>query len=61
MPKLDGTGPQGQGSGTGRKIGNCDIYTEEEKLKILGIGMGKRRKAGGGEGKKERFKSGNDL
>lgn len=23
MPRLDGTGPMGQGSGTGRGLGNC--------------------------------------
>ena len=57
MPKLDGKGPEGQGAGTGRKIGNCSITTDDEKLKILGIGMGKRRKEGGGDGRKKRLKS----
>jgi hypothetical protein len=61
MPKLDGKGPEGHGAGTGRKIGNCSITTDDEKLQTLGIGMGKRRKAGGGEGRKKRLKSGNDL
>ncbi|HXL00046.1 MAG TPA: DUF5320 family protein [Dysgonamonadaceae bacterium] len=50
MPKLDGTGPAGQGPGTGRKIGKCNILSNEEKLKLLGTGMGKRRNSGGGEG-----------
>lgn len=61
MPKMDGKGPEGQGAGTGRKIGNCNITTNEGKVKLLGTGMGKRRKEGGGEGKKKRLKSGNDL
>jgi hypothetical protein len=61
MPKLDGKGPEGQGARTGRKIGNCSITTDDEKLQKLGIGMGKRRKEGGGEGEKKRLKSGNYL
>jgi hypothetical protein len=58
MPKLDETGPAGQGPGTGRKIGKCNILSNEEKLKLLGTGMGKRRNSGGGEGQKKRLKSG---
>lgn len=58
MPKLDGKGPNGQGSGTGRKIGKCDFLSNDEKLRLLGTGMGKRRKEGGGEGRKKRLKSG---
>lgn len=57
MPRLDGTGPLKEGSSTGRKIGKCNLLTEEEKIKSLGIGMGKRRKAGGGEGRKKRLKA----
>lgn len=40
MPKLDGKGPEGNGSGTGRKMGNCNISTEEEKLKNTWNGHG---------------------
>lgn len=60
MPKLDGTGPEGQGSGTGRKLGRCSKLSEEEKLKKLGKGMGKRRKSSeeNEEGKGKRLKSG---
>jgi len=56
MPKLNGTGPEGKGSGSGRKLGECN-KSDEEKLQKLGKGMGKRRKSGGGKGKGERLKT----
>ncbi|HPE99865.1 MAG: DUF5320 domain-containing protein [Bacteroidales bacterium] len=60
MPRLDGTGPDGNGSGTGRKLGRCSKLSDEEKLKKLGKGLGKRRKADGcGDGKGKRKKEGN--
>jgi hypothetical protein len=59
MPKMDGSGPVGQGLGTGRKLGKCTPLSLEEKVKELGFGMGKRRKAGGGDGKKKRNQEGN--
>ena len=59
MPRMDGTGPDGQGSGTGRKLGNCSKLPNEEIVDKLGVGMGKRRKVGGGEGKSRRKKEGN--
>jgi len=58
MPKLDGTGPEGNGSRSGRKLGNCSIATNDEKLQKLDKGMGKRRNSGGGKGKGKRLKSG---
>lgn len=58
MPKLDGTGPEGAGSQSGRKLGECSKVTDDEKLKKLGKGMGKKRKSGGGKGKGKRLKSG---
>lgn len=58
MPKLNGKGTEGQGPGTGRKIGKCSFLSDDEKLKLLGTGMGKRRKEGGGEGRKKRLRSG---
>ena len=54
MPKMDGSGPVGQGRDTGRKFGKCTPLSLEEKAKELGPGMGKRRKAGGGNGNKQR-------
>lgn len=58
MPRLDGTGPEGQGPQTGRKLGHCAELPEEEIAPKLGKGMGKRRKSGGGQGKGRRLKSG---
>ncbi len=58
MPKLDGTGPVGKGSKTGRKLGLCSKASPEEKLEELGKGLGKKRNSGGGKGKGNRLKSG---
>ncbi len=57
MPKLDGTGPDGKGRKTGRKLGYCSEIRSEEQLLQLGVGQGKRRKVGGGEGKGKRLQS----
>jgi len=54
MPKLDGTGPEGGGARSGRKLGKCSKDPGEEKLQSLGNGMGKRRNSGGGKGKGKR-------
>ena len=35
MPKLDGTGPEGKGKGTGRGLGKCSDATDKEKLEKL--------------------------
>lgn len=53
MPKLNGTGPDGVGSKTGRKLGSC--FTEANKFQ-LGTGLGKRKNSGGGTGKGKRLK-----
>jgi hypothetical protein len=45
MPKLDGTGPTGQGSKTGRGMGNCDGG------RGLGWGRGYGCGCGGGFGR----------
>lgn len=58
MPQLDGTGPDGKGSRSGRKLGKCNDLPPDEKLKKLGKGMGKKRNSGGGQGKGRRLKSG---
>jgi hypothetical protein len=57
MPHLDNTGPKGEGSLTGRKLGKCSKASDKEKLEKLGKGMGERRKSGGGTGKGNRHKS----
>ena len=41
MPKHDGTGPEGDGSRSGRKLGNCSKATANEKLDKTSKGMGK--------------------
>ena len=57
MPKLNGTGPNGEGSKAGRKLGECHKTEAEQKEKgELGIGQGKRRKSGGGKGHGKRLK-----
>ncbi len=58
MPKLDGTGPEGDGAQKGRNLGNCSSKTEEEKLQELGKGMGKQRKSKQAKGKGKRLQSG---
>ncbi|MFN8257048.1 MAG: DUF5320 domain-containing protein [Bacteroidales bacterium] len=57
MPKLNGTGPEGVGSQSGRKLGKCTDATNEEKLQMLGKGLGKKRKSGKGVGKGKRLKT----
>jgi hypothetical protein len=54
---MNGTGPDGQGSATGRGMGKCKKSTDEEAFQKLGKGMGQRRKAGGGSGKGKRLKN----
>ncbi len=53
---MNGTGPEGKGSKTGRGLGKCTKTTPEELNEKLGKGLGKRRKAGGGEGRGKRLK-----
>ncbi|HPR32264.1 MAG TPA: DUF5320 domain-containing protein [Prolixibacteraceae bacterium] len=55
MPKMNGTGPEGKGSATGRGLGKCKEHSDKELLEKLGSGMGKRRKEGGGEGRGKRL------
>ena len=58
MPKMDGTGPDGKGKGTGRKLGQCSAASNEEKLAKLGKGMGKKRNLCTEEGRGKRFNAG---
>ncbi|HBX52546.1 MAG: hypothetical protein A2275_12855 [Bacteroidetes bacterium RIFOXYA12_FULL_35_11] len=54
MPNLNGTGPEKEGSGTGRKLGKCkkeDLKNETGNNSTLGKGMGEKRKSGRGKGK----------
>ena len=56
MPKMNGTGPEGQGPKTGRGLGKCNKASKQELNKEIGKGMAKRRKAGGGEGMGKRLR-----
>ena len=58
MPKLDGTGPDGKGKGTGRGLGQCSNASEEDKLAKLGKGMGKKRNSCTEEGRGKRLNAG---
>ncbi len=58
MPKLDHSGPEGEGPRTGRNLGRCGKKDENSSTGRLGVGMGKRRKADGcGEGKGKRLRN----
>ncbi|MFP4058936.1 MAG: DUF5320 domain-containing protein [Bacteroidales bacterium] len=57
MPRLNHTGPEGQGPGSGRKLGECMGTTDKEKLEKLGRGRGLKRKSGGGMGRGKRLRS----
>lgn len=59
MPGINGTGPEGKGAGTGRRLGKCKEADKTEDRGILGRGLGKRLRAGGGQGMGRRSKSGN--
>ena len=46
MPKLNGTGPEGKGAKTGRKLGNCEKVPFDELLQKLGKGNGQTTEIG---------------
>jgi len=56
MPRMNGTGPEGKGSKTGRRLGRCKNQRTEELNEKPGKGMGKRRKSGGGAGRGKQLK-----
>ena len=43
MPRLDGTGPQGQGPLTGRGLGRCTTDGKAKNLGGNGIGFNRRQ------------------
>ncbi|MGQ1891474.1 DUF5320 domain-containing protein [Thermophagus sp. OGC60D27] len=57
MPKMDHTGPEGEGPRTGRKLGRCSKDNKDASTGKLGKGMGKKRKEGCGQGKGKRLQS----
>jgi hypothetical protein len=58
MARMDGTGPEKKGKGTGRRLGLCSSASAEEVAEKLGKGQGMRRRVGGGKGKGKRLRSG---
>ena len=60
MPGLDGTGPMGQGSMTGRRMGNCVSQNDVDASSPMGFGRGAGRglrcgNGGRGRGFRNRF------
>ena len=48
MPNKDGTGPEGKGAGTGRRMGNCEEveFVDEEEQERVGRGRGFKSRNG---------------
>jgi len=58
MPKSDGTGPEGKGTGKGRETGRCKRNSGNENVSQPGRGLGRRRQSGGGRGQEKRLRRG---
>ncbi len=50
MPNRNGTGPDGQGSKTGRGLGTCGDGTPQKSRRFFGLGRGFGRGLGRGLG-----------
>lgn len=63
MPRLDGKGPRGEGSMTGRGLGNCneEVNNDNENAMPIGRGLGMGRGLGRGPGRGLRRASGRGL
>ncbi len=51
MPRLNGTGPEGKGPMTGRKMGNCQFNNDDNNQNDFGRGQGCGRGRGRGCGR----------
>ena len=51
MPRMDGTGPEGKGSGTDRGQGRCRKNPGNDDNARTGKGIGRRRQSGASGGK----------
>ncbi|MCF7799104.1 DUF5320 domain-containing protein [Candidatus Woesearchaeota archaeon] len=51
MPNKDGTGPRGEGSKTGRQLGNCAGAQDQGQNQERGRGLGRRCGRGQGNGR----------
>lgn len=58
MPRMDGTGPEGKGSGTGRGLGRCRRNAGNEDNVRPGKGSAIPRQSGGGRGQGRRQQGG---
>jgi len=58
MPRMNGTGPEGKGSKTGRVLGRRRKNPGNEDTARPGRGSGKRRQNSGGRGQGKRLQSG---
>ncbi|MBN2598209.1 hypothetical protein GQR60_02810 [Labilibaculum sp. A4] len=61
MPHLDGKGPEGEGSKSGRGLGQCSESDQNILLEKLGKGLGLKRKSGCGKGQGKRLKSSKSI
>lgn len=60
MPQMNGSGPEGKGSKSGRGLGNCSNNSPKD-ITRLGIGQGKRRRAENISRDKKRSNKGLDF
>jgi len=58
MPGMNGTGPEGKGAGTGRRLGKCKEASTTDERENIARGWGRRLRAGLGKGMGRRFRNG---
>lgn len=58
MPRMDGTGPEGKGPQTGRRMGRCKENLNDDKMSGRGRSRGNRTGQRGGSGKGNRQQRG---
>jgi len=60
MPRMNGTGPEGKGPGTGRRLGRCFNKPGNEDNTRSGSVAGLQRRSGRGQGRGRRLQAGNN-
>jgi hypothetical protein len=60
MPRMNGTGPEGKGPGTGRRQGRCKNKPGNEDNTWSGRSKGPQRKSDRGQGRGRRLQAGNN-
>jgi hypothetical protein len=53
MPNKDGTGPEGKGTLTGRRLGECKTQESSSEDQLQRRGLGNRRGFGKGKGRRQ--------